>query len=341
MTTIHHGARKVAREAIGSPCHAEIADLLYFRISGSKYSDEKGQFFLLPKIDHIAEQTGYSNKICLAALSQLDKDGWIIRVRKRCFDNAVRTKIYITDKFAQLMEDIFDLFKNANPPLVRHDSKYDDHDDNGIAELDEKVSSIIKDQTKKDQKNNRYNKPRVAVKKTKESVQSVNFSFSFDMDSSSDAYQYVDSLAIKHNLDFTSLLMTLIDLQETQLYRSTEGIVVDAISSLKRIEAKENTVPQSYHSLLPKKAIFHAEDDRTNVLTPKQQLAVSQVINGLMHEGKASITSIKEVFSWIEYQIINPASHFIGKGFKHALNIVKKMLSHQGSRQYSKPFGFA
>ena len=335
MTTIHHGARKVAREAIGSPCHAEIADLLFFRVTGSKYSDEMGKFFLLPKVDHIAEQTGYSNKLCLAALRQLDDHGWIIRVRKRCFDGAVRTKIYISDKFSQLMEDIFEQFKNANPPLVKHD--YDDHDNNGIAELDEKVSSIIKDQTKKDH-NNRYNKPSIAVK---ESLQSVNFHFSFDLDESTEAFQFVNRVAMKHHLDFTSLLMTLIDLQETQLYRSTKGIVNDAINILKRIEAKENTLPQNYHALLPKKAIFHAEDERSQSLTPRQQVAISQTLNDLINRSQTAVTCIKEVFSWIEYQMINPASHFIGKGFKHALNIVKKMLSHQGSRQYSKPFGFA
>jgi hypothetical protein len=92
---------------------------------------------------------------------------------------------------------------------------------------------------------------------------------------------------------------------------------------------------------LPKKALFHAEDVRSTSLTPKQQLAVSQVLNGLIRQGKASITSVKEVFSWIEYQLINPASHFVGKGFKHCLNIVQKMLCNQGSRQYCKPFGYS
>ncbi|MCF6768380.1 hypothetical protein L3V86_08390 [Thiotrichales bacterium 19S11-10] len=343
MTTIHHASRKVVREAIGCPRLAEIGDLFVFRISGSKYFDEHGKFFLLPKVEHIVDQTGYSKKMCLEAIRKLDADGWINRIRIRCFDNAVRTKIYLTEKFEQLMEEVYQMFENANPPLIRHEETNNDSDDDdsGIAELNETVSSFIKDQTKKRSKDNSYNNTQDDhPSDDEEAVKVVNFKFSFDLDETSEAYQLVESVAKTNSLDFLSLLHALVDLQSTELYRTTESLIDDAIASLQRIEAKSSSIPRSFSKLLPKKAVFHAEDDRSSCLTPRQQVAVSQLITSLIKSGKASITNVQEVFRWIEYQITNPIHHFTNRGFKHCLNIIKKMLCKTGSQQYSKPFGF-
>jgi hypothetical protein len=71
-----------------------------------------------------------------------------------------------------------------------------------------------------------------------------------------------------------------------------------------------------------------------------QQVAVILMLKALTRKGKVTIGSIQEVFAWIEFQITNPTHHFQGKGFKHCLNIIKKMLCNSGKRQYSRPKGF-
>ena len=72
MSTISHAGRKILRQAIGNPNYAEIADLIYFRVNGSRYFDEKGKpFFLLPNIDHIIEQTGLGKTVVLKCTSSL------------------------------------------------------------------------------------------------------------------------------------------------------------------------------------------------------------------------------------------------------------------------------
>ena len=60
----------------------------------------------------------------------------------------------------------------------------------------------------------------------------------------------------------------------------------------------------------------------------------------LNNKGKALISNVKEVFSWIEFQIINPKHQLKGLGFKHCLNIIRNLLCDSSKKQYSKPVGF-
>ena len=76
-------------------------------------------------------------------------------------------------------------------------------------------------------------------------------------------------------------------------------------------------------------------------LSPLQQVAVVQNLKELEVKKKVNIGSIQEVFSWVEFQLTNPEYHFQGKGFKHCLNIIKKMLCNKGKRQYSRPYGYS
>jgi DNA-binding MarR family transcriptional regulator len=110
MSTIFHEGRKILRLSLNNNHNlAEIADLLHFRISGSKYKDGLGQFFLLPNIEHLSETTGFGLTVCKKHLKELEKNGFIRRVKLRCYDNAVRTKIYITEKFKNIMSTIANL----------------------------------------------------------------------------------------------------------------------------------------------------------------------------------------------------------------------------------------
>ena len=60
----------------------------------------------MPNINHISEETGFKERSCERALADLDKNDWIDRVKIKCYDGAVRTKIYITDKFKSIMSHI-------------------------------------------------------------------------------------------------------------------------------------------------------------------------------------------------------------------------------------------
>jgi DNA-binding Lrp family transcriptional regulator len=113
MSTIFHQGRKLLRLSLnGNHNLAEIADLLHFRISGSSYKDKNGQFFLLPNIEHLSENTGFGKTTCVNAIKELVNNGFIKKIKTRCYDNAVRTKIYLTKKFKCIMNEIANL-KNA------------------------------------------------------------------------------------------------------------------------------------------------------------------------------------------------------------------------------------
>lgn len=72
MSTIFHAGRKILRQEIGNHNYAEIADLLFFRVQGTKYQDEEGKkFFLLPNVNYICEETGFKERSCERGLFSL------------------------------------------------------------------------------------------------------------------------------------------------------------------------------------------------------------------------------------------------------------------------------
>ncbi|MFT6836063.1 MAG: hypothetical protein ACJA0H_002107, partial [Francisellaceae bacterium] len=114
MSTIFHEGRKLLRLSLNNNHNlAEVADLLHFRISGSKYKDDLGQFFLLPNIEHLSNTTGFGASTCKNYLRTLEVNGFIKKIRLRCYDNAVRLKIYITKKFEKIMTEIANLKTNG------------------------------------------------------------------------------------------------------------------------------------------------------------------------------------------------------------------------------------
>ena len=346
MSTIFHKGRKVLRKAIGNHNFAEIADLLYFRITGSKYHDKEGKpFFLLPNINHIAEETGFCITLCKKSLSTLENNNWIKKIKIKCSDGAVRLKIFITDKFEKIMcyiESIAESTpknfkeKNLEKIIIHNDSTQYDRSDK--TQNDE--SYIKEDKKKEDNKCN--NKTECLKNEDKEIITTVNFEFSLNLEQCTEKMDiFIKNTAKKEQVNPESLLITLVDLQESGLYENQKVLIKDAIQSLKRIDGKKNDLPEGDGNLKPQKATFKAEDKRMNYLTPLQQIAIIQNLKELKKTKRACLWSIEEIFSWIEYQITNPKYHFQGKGFKHCLNIIKKMLCNRSKKQYSRPYGYS
>ncbi|GGF92796.1 MULTISPECIES: hypothetical protein [Cysteiniphilum] len=425
MCTIFHAGRKVLRQEIGNHNHAEIADLLFFRVQGTKYYDDDGKpFFLLPNINYISEETGFKERSCERALADLDKNNWIDRVKIKCYDGAVRTKIYITDKFRGIMEDIDQLLNNDKK--IYDDSKKEyrkyfsgninDTSDNSynkeaidvsnivsdnnkstelnecsdnnqsndaIESIEQKLKNIelsrtllnnlsnselvslsnnkfdsaipaesdsanlaesyIKEKTIKEENNNynKYQEPECLDDQISQIVKSVNLVFTYDLEKmTEEAEQTVINLAKQSSLDFISLFDALVELQEAGIYHNQIEMINDAIKIELRKKGDNTILPTGDKRLKYKKAIFEAEDKRRNTLTPRQHIAIIQTLKWLESTGQAVIGCINEVYAWIEYQLSNPDFHFQGKGFKHCLSIIKKMLCNTGKRQYSKPYGY-
>jgi hypothetical protein len=186
MTTIFHTGRKILRQEIGNRNYAEIADLLYFRIKDSKYKDKQGNpFFLLPNIDHISKATGFCKRLCQSALAWLEKNGWIQKTRIRCYDGAVRIKIFLADRFKSVMNFI-DSHLNVNltpvtakiPLKVNKTADYANYAESDSARFAE--SYIIEDKKKEDNNNlNSHTKNYKNVANEKPSiVKTVVFDFS-------------------------------------------------------------------------------------------------------------------------------------------------------------------
>ncbi|WP_440993671.1 hypothetical protein [Cysteiniphilum litorale] len=424
MCTIFHAGRKILRQEIGNHNHAEIADLLFFRVQGTKYYDEDGKpFFLLPNINYISEETGFKERSCERALADLDKNNWIDRVKIKCYDGAVRTKIYITDKFRGIMDHIDQLLNNDKKIYDASKKEYkksfsdnindtsgnsyhneaidvsnivsdnnnstelneysDNNQSNDVIEsIEQKLKNIelsiapnnlsnselvslsnnkldsaipaesdsanlaesyIKEKTIKEENNNynKYQESKCLDNQISQIVKSVNLVFTYDLEKmTEEAEQTVINLAEKNSLDFISLFDTLVELQEAGIYHNQIEMISDAIKIELRKKGDNTALPAGDKRLKYKKAIFEAEDKRRKTLTPRQHIAIIQTLKWLESTGKAAIGCVNEVYAWIEYQMSNPDFHFQGKGFKHCLSIIKKMLCNTGNRQYSRPYGF-
>ncbi|WP_150466094.1 hypothetical protein [Francisella sp. SYW-2] len=332
MATLFHEGRKVLRAEIKNNNYADIADFIYFRIQVSKYKDDKDNtFFLLPNIDYLVKETGISKRTCERALQELVKNDFISKAKLKCYDGAVRIKIFITNKFKQLMLSISNLVTKNNSKNEANDQvDLNENISENVAESDSVnlAESIIKEEDYK--KDNNINNDKY------DNVINVNFYFSCENKESHDLAEY---LSQKYNLDCLDILFALHDLQQTGLYKCKHKLIEDAISSVQRNTNAKDVIPtgEVFNSY---KAIQVAEDTREETLTPKQQIAIHQMLKYLTNKGKTIISNVKEVFSWIEFQVTNMKHQLVGLGFKHCLNIIRKLLCDNSKHQYSKPIGY-
>ncbi|MED7789620.1 helix-turn-helix domain-containing protein [Francisella sp. 19X1-34] len=327
MSTLFHKGNKILRSEIKNNNFANIADFLYFRIQISKYKDKEGNtFFLLPNVEYLVEETGIKKRTCERAISELVKRGFISKTRTRCYDGAVRLKIFITNKFINLMNNINSLTEKkysdnkSESSNITVDSRKDDKTEISSSSSEKKL--VMKEENLLD--NNIAN----------DIVNNVKFSLEDQY-----TFQLSEILADKYSLDCNDVLFSLIDLKESGLYKCDFKLIEDAIKVARRNCTGEDVLPSGeiFNSY---KAIEMAEDTRESILTARQQLAIHQMLNYLNNKGKALISNIKEVFSWIEFQITNPEYQFKGLGFKHCLNIIRNLLCDSSKQQYSKPVGF-
>ena len=347
MPTIFHAGRKLLRQHISNHSYAEIADFLYFRTHKSKYLDENGKrFFLLPNVDYIVDELGFKKRTCERALHILEKTGYISKFKKKCFDGAVRLQIFISDKLADLMLLVDNLKKQQESKVKTKESIANtiyNNDSASVAESDsaDLADSYIKENIIKEDNNYNQNQELEVIEKTTSpEVKSVNFVFSYDLDKyNEDVEAYVSELATKHSLDGSQLFSSLVELQESNFYKNQDDLVNDAINLVKH-QKDDRFIAKGDDRRKYKKAIFEAGDSRGQRLSPVQHVAVVQTLRWLKETGKSCISDFKEVFAWVEFQITNPDHHFKGKGFKHCLYIIKKMLCNSGRSQYSKPLGF-
>jgi len=354
VPTIFHEGRKLMRQFISNHTYADIADFIYYKANNSRYINKEGKsFFLLPSVDFLSENLGFKRRTIERALKYLEKNDFLIKLRTRCHDGAVRLQIFVTEKLSDIMLSIEEL-RVLNPPVENKintqvedcSSDYDILAQSDSAKLtlsDSAIvtNSIIKENKVKEDNNYNNNQELEVIEKSKSpEVKSVNFVFSFDLDKyNEDVESYVSDLANKHNLDGSQLFSSLVELQESNIYKNQDDLVHDAISLLKH-EKDDRVIAKGDDRRKYKKAIFEAGDSRGQILSPVQHVAVVQTLRWLKETGKSCISDVKEVFAWVEFQITNPDHHFKGKGFKHCLYIIKKMLCNSGRNQYSKPLGF-
>ncbi|GGF92115.1 MULTISPECIES: hypothetical protein [Cysteiniphilum] len=180
MSTIFHEGRKILRQYLGKPSYVDIADLIYFRVKGSKYyDDDNNQFFILPNIEHIADHTGHGITVCKKALSILEHENWISKKRKRCFDGAVRLFIYTTAKFNNIMDSIENIFSKNSKAQFKESSTLLSNDDStqkAKSDSTQNNETYIKEQKKIE--NNSHNNLSVKLNNIKMNVMTVIFDFS-------------------------------------------------------------------------------------------------------------------------------------------------------------------
>jgi hypothetical protein len=389
MSTIFHSGIKILRQRIIRNHHyASIADFLYFRVSGSKYFTNSGkQFFLLPNVEHICEYTDLKNTTVKNALTFLRQNDWITSDRIRCYDGAVRTRIFVTDKFKELMLEIEALkykdnqavsdestevkksktrtSKNTHHKMAQSSQSnimklVDDTTEKSIVgdtnldspKYDQSDSpyfdqSYIIEQTKKENNNNVNN---IESKCNKDSsyqnnVSNVSFNLDFlkifdNTNYANECKKIIDQVAFDNQVCDQNLAIIILELAELQVYKSNKQLVDDAITLTKRIANKSySKIPVGEgHSL--GKILKASPSQRMSSLTPIQTLSVAKMLDYLESKKNVRLTNKQEVFSWIEYQLINPEYHFKDLTFRHALNVIAKTLQNRGVQGYCKPFGY-
>ena len=316
MSTIFHEGRKVLRQEIGNANYAEIADFLYFRENVSKYTDkDSNRFFLLPNVEYISKEIGFGKTLVSKALSKLEEKELIKKVKHKCYDGAVRIKIYITDKFKGVMHKIA-LLKSSTGykgSIPSNDIKNNDSDlpQNEISDTLQKRNSIIKEEDNKRKNNNMLKEP-------------------VSLDLNGDKIQ---AIAEKENLDQTELYLNAISIQELNLIENIDALLDTAIGLTIHNTQERKIVDTDVHfSKLYEKVEF----DRVGQLTPCQRLYLSSLLNYV-----ATYTEFDkaEIYAWMEFQLTNPEHHYQGRDFRHACNIIKKALLSGSVKGYCKPKG--
>ncbi|MCF6777580.1 hypothetical protein L3V83_13505 [Thiotrichales bacterium 19X7-9] len=113
-TIFHEGFVVLVREMDDSRHYAEIADYLLHKINTSEHVKNGKNFFLVPGINYLVRNIGFSSTVIKKSLQYLEKHGWIIVDKQKCSDGVVRSIIFSTEKLTSLMAEIEELKKQKN-----------------------------------------------------------------------------------------------------------------------------------------------------------------------------------------------------------------------------------
>ncbi|MDC0535852.1 hypothetical protein OAO18_08605, partial [Francisellaceae bacterium] len=259
MSTIFHEGRKVLRQEIGNPNYAEIADFLYFRENVSKYTDsDNNRFFLLPNVEYISNEIGFGKTLVSTALTKLEDKEFIKKVKHKCYDGAVRIKIYITDKFKGIMRQIASLrtSNRAVNDVLRNDTNNGELDSpqNDISDSPQKPISIIKEEDNKRKNNNM--------------LELVTFDLDFKDED-------ITKLAQDNNVDPTCLFMNVLALKELNLFTDTGKLLNMALQLCIVNDNPDELVSTDIHY----SKLYEVVDlERGELLTPSQHLYLSSML---------------------------------------------------------------
>ena len=296
----------------------------------------------MPNIAYLSKETGFGISTCQKALRYLESENWLIKNKARCDDGSVRNSFTSTNKLDDMMIKINNLKHNhAKNNFVKNDKnalKSNQSDPVKTIQSDpvktiqsdpvKTIQSYIKENNIKE--NNNFN-----------ILESGNVSnVIFDEKPNKETQEFIFNLAQKENLNSTELFMNLIDLKKSDLYKNQNVLITDAVVMTRRTQNNDQKLLPTNDNINFRRAIVKSELERRDNLTAVQQITVYMMLMDLKSQSKIQITNINEVFSWIEFQIINEEHHFKGKNFKNCINIIRKMLCNHGSRQYSKPLGY-
>ena len=362
MSTIFHQGRKLLRLSLnGNHNLAEIADLLHFRISGSSYKDRNGQFFLLPNIEHLAEHTGFGLTTCKKSLQELEKNGFIKKAKTRCFDNAVRTKIYLTSKFKKIMSDISILKEKTNidaKDLPKQDTakenQYRPNNSNEVnthfdssecvqSDSSDCDESIIKEQTKKNNIVKKVVSQIVEPKKERslEIIDSTNIP-EFTQDKvildmpTADQIDAIETITQTYEVDGSQLFETVMELCNTkadffedfnQILAVSINQQLEPLVQAKELKAKRDKCKYE----IDFRATEMANDDRCSTLDDSQTYAVDHNLKYLQKKvGKRF--DFDELKGWVTHSLKHG---YKGLGFQKAIRCIVKAIKED---KYTKPY---
>jgi DNA-binding MarR family transcriptional regulator len=367
MSTIFHEGRKILRLSLNNNHNlAEVADLLHFRISGSKYKDGLGQFFLLPNIDHLSDTTGFGSSMCKKHLKELEESGFIKKVRQRCYDNAVRLKIYLTKKFKKIMEEISNLKvngllnKSVTPKIKQTNnesnnelestnncikiSKHADWSDIAESDKSDVAESYIKEQTIKE---HNIVKPVIDFKndssETKQSelidiTNTPNFTTDSEIKTeiTDNQINAISETAEQYKINPSKLFDSVMESLDRAggLFNNYNELLATSVNKQLAIQLDKQTkevVREQCKYDIDFNSTELANDDRLEKLDKSQEYAIENNLKYLQ-KFKGKQFDMIEMKQWVSHSL---ACGYKGLGFKKAIRCIVKSIKDD---KYTRPW---
>jgi hypothetical protein len=138
----------------------------------------------------------------------------------------------------------------------------------------------------------------------------------------------------ENNINPTSLFCSVEELKDSNLYNNSEKLLKNAIQITKRQSGSDDVVETKIPNLKISKIVSR---ERDCCLSATQHLYISSFLNYTATKVNFEKT---EIYSWIEFQLENYNSHFVGKDFLHVCNAIQNILLKSGKDGFCKPKGF-